>query len=152
MNSKNYNLKNIFLTDDDSDDCLFFSDALSEINTDVKLTITNDGVELMNVLDESVPPPPYVIFLDLNMPRKNGFECLQEIRKSPKLMDIPVVVLSTNSNSDIVEQSYKFGANYYICKPKSFSLLKKSIELVLSLDTNLLKKQPSKDQFVLSMN
>ncbi len=144
--------KNIFLTDDDTDDCLFFSDALKEICNNAQLTVTNNGVELMDVLDVTVPPPPYVIFLDLNMPRKNGFECLEEIRSNPKLMDIPVVVLSTNSNTDNIEKSYNYGANFYICKPKSFNLLKKSIETVLSFDINLLQKKPSRDNFVLMMN
>lgn len=148
---ENYSL-NIFLTDDDLDDCMFFSDALNEINKDFVLTITNDGVELMQTLGVKVPPPPYVIFLDLNMPKKNGFECLQEIRKSTRLKNIPIVVLSTSSNKDFVEQSYNFGANYYICKPKSFNLLKKAIEMILSLDTILLNTQPTKDKFVLITN
>ena len=152
MTTLQNNFKTVFLTDDDSDDCMFFSDALNELNSDAILTITNDGVELMDALDTTVPPPPYVIFLDLNMPRKNGFECLKEIRKSTKLMNIPVVVLSTNSNIDIVNQSYDFGANYYICKPKSFQLLKKSIALVLSFDVSKLNSKPSKDNFVLILN
>lgn len=152
MNNLINNDVNIFLTDDDLDDCKFFSDALDELKINSVLTVTFNGVELMDALVTVVPPPPYVIFLDLNMPKKNGFECLKEIRDNEKLMNIPVVVLSTSSNRDFIEQSYKYGANYYICKPKSFSLLKKSIETVLSLDKNMLSKQPSIDKFVLLHN
>ena len=152
MNNLINNNLNIFLTDDDLDDCMFFSDALNELKINSILTVTTDGVELMDVLVTVVPPPPYVIFLDLNLPKKNGFECLKEIRDNKKLMNIPIVILSTSSNRDFIEQSYKYGANYYICKPKSFSLLKKSIETVLSLDKKMLSKQPSLDKFVLTHN
>ncbi|MBC7439854.1 MAG: response regulator [Flavobacterium sp.] len=152
MNNLINNNLNIFLTDDDLDDCKFFSDALNELKINSILTVTSNGVELMDVLVTVVPPPPYVIFLDLNLPKKNGFECLKEIRDNKKLMNIPVVVLSTSSNRDFIEQSYKYGANYYICKPKSFSLLKKSIETVLSLDKKMLSTQPSIDKFVLTHN
>lgn len=152
MNNLINNDLNIFLTDDDLDDCMFFSDALNELKINSVLTVTTNGVELMDALVTIVPPPPYVIFLDLNMPKKNGFECLKEIRENEKLRNIPIVILSTSSNKDFVEKSYKYGANYYICKPKSFSLLKKSIETVLTLDKKMLSKQPSIDKFVLAFN
>ena len=93
MNTITNNNLNIFLTDDDLDDCMFFSDTLKELNKNSVLTITNDGVALMDILDITVPPPPYVIFLNLNMPRKNGFECLKEIRQSTNLRNILVVFI-----------------------------------------------------------
>lgn len=145
--------KNIFLTDDDADDCMLFSEALQEIYGDdqARLTITSDGVKLMQVLDETVPPSPEIIFLDLNMPRKNGFECLSEIRNHPKLKDIPIVVFSTSSNNDIVNRTYQQGANYYICKPQSYAMLKRAIEFVLSLDTNKLNQKPLREKFVINV-
>jgi CheY-like chemotaxis protein len=146
-------MKNIFLTDDDADDCMLFSEALQEIFADneARLTITNDGVKLMETLDKTVPPPPEIIFLDLNMPRKNGFECLEEIRKTPKLQGIPVVIFSTSSNNDIVDRTYLHGANYYICKPQSYALLKKTIEHVLSFDVSQLRQQPLREKFVIQV-
>ena len=153
MNPTAKRMKNIFLTDDDDDDCLLFSEAIQEIfpENEARLLITNDGVKLMKALDETVPPPPEVIFLDLNMPRKNGFECLDEIRRDPKLKDIPVVIFSTTSNNDVVNRTYQQGANYYVCKPQSFTLLKKTIEFVLSFDVNKLKQQPLRDHFVINI-
>lgn len=145
--------KNIFLTDDDPDDCLLFSEALQEIYSpeEAQLTITNDGVKLMQTLEEKVPPAPQIIFLDLNMPRKNGFECLEEIRKDPKLKDIPVIIFSTTSNNDIVNRTYLQGANYYICKPQSYTLLKRTIQTVLSFDYNKLNQQPLREKFVINV-
>jgi CheY-like chemotaxis protein len=145
--------KNIFLTDDDDDDCLLFSEALHEIFApdEATLTIANDGVKLMQALDTNALANPEIIFLDLNMPRKNGFECLDEIRKDPKLKDIPVVIYSTTSNTDVVNRTYQQGANYYICKPQSFIVLKRTIELVLSFDFYKLRQQPVRDHFVINI-
>src|SRR5260370_41495939 len=120
--------KNIFLADDDDDDCLVFEEALKELNVKTELTIIKDGVELMTVLDNTVPPPPYVVFLDLNMPRKNGMQCLAEIRDIQKLKNIPVVIFSTSDHPGTIEKTYILGATYFICKPRSFDLLKKAIE------------------------
>src|SRR5438067_570012 len=120
MNSTLKKHKSIFLAEDDDDDLSIFQDALNDVKDPCELTVTNDGVELLNHLDEVVPPPPYVIFLDLNMPRKNGFDSLIEIRQSSKLKDIPVVILSTSCNSDTIDRTFSLGANYYICKPTSY--------------------------------
>lgn len=144
-------IKNIFLADDDSDDREFFSDALDQSELRTQLTAIKDGVQLMKTLVETVPPPPDVIFLDLNMPRKNGFECLKEIRQTDKLKGIPVVILSTSSSEDIVEKTYQQGANYYICKPNSIFRLKKLIEKVMTFDLKQQSKQPSREKYLVSI-
>jgi CheY-like chemotaxis protein len=114
------------------------------------LVVTNDGAELMSTLDDTVPPPPYVIFLDLNMPRKNGFDCLKEMRRTPKLKDIPVVIFSTSCAMDVIDRTYQEGANYYVCKPNSFLNLIKAINNIFSLDIKDLQTQPDRNQFVLA--
>lgn len=113
--------------------------------------MADDGVELMNVLDESVPPPPDVIFLDLNMPRKNGFECLKEIRQTAKLREIPVIIFSTSDNAQAIDKTYSLGANFYMQKPRSFALLKKAIETVLSKDLVCGGIQVSKEKYLLAI-
>jgi len=151
MNTTQVKFKNIFLADDDADDRIFFEDALKQITIPTHLTLANDGLELMDNLEAvTEPPPPHIIFLDLNMPRKNGFECLQEIRNTTKLKDIPVVIFSTTASDDAVDKTYRHGANYYICKPRSFELLIKAIETILTLEM-WLKPQPSKEEFVLTI-
>ncbi len=124
-------MKKIILADDDSDDCELFEDALQELNVKTQLTISKDGVELMSTLDQIVPPPPDAVFIDLNMPRKNGYECLNEIRNNEKLKDIMVVIFSTTNNRTAIEKTFSLGANYFVCKPRSFELLKKTLEKVL---------------------
>ncbi len=150
MNTVQASSKSIFLADDDADDCTIFREALREINYTTELTISYDGVELMNTLDETVPPPPFVIFLDLNMPRKDGFESLSEIRQNERYKNIPVVILTTASNPDIIERTFHLGANYFVRKPSTYSKLKDAIHTVLSLDTAQLNTQPERQHFVLS--
>lgn len=145
-------VKIIYLADDDADDRMFFEDALKKISIPTQLTFANDGLELMSNLETvTEPPPPDVIFLDLNMPRKDGFQCLEEIRKTDKLKNIPIVIFSTTVKDEAVDKTYQHGANHYICKPHSFELLIKAIETVLSIEM-WQKPQPPKDKFVLSIS
>lgn len=117
---------NILLADDDIDDCLFFKQALEELFVSAQLTIVHDGEELMNQLSKNSSPPgrPDVLFLDINMPRKNGLECLSEIKQNEKLKDIPVVIFSTSDSKDKVGLVFKNGADIYIHKPGDFLQLK----------------------------
>ena len=149
MSKDQTEVNHILLAEDDADDRMLFEDALKELRIPTQLTLANDGLELMSQL-EILPthPPPQVIFLDLNMPRKNGFECLKEIRQTPKMKDIPVVILSTTASDDVVDKTYQDGANHFICKPRSFPLLVKAIETVLTFEL-VQTPQPPKDKFVL---
>jgi CheY-like chemotaxis protein len=147
-------MKNILLADDDADDRDFFADALNEISVHTELTIANDGAELMTMLKETItePPPPHILFLDLNMPRKNGFECLKEIRETPRLKNIPVVIFSTTANDKAIDTTYSLGANCYIQKPGSYQLLKRAIEIVLALDLWKQNEPLPKEKFVLTIS
>ena len=119
------NLKqlNILLADDDIDDCHFFREALEALPLTTKLTIVNDGEQLMNYLTENTDHLPHVLFLDINMPRKNGFECLSEIKHNDKLKDLAVVMFSTSNAQDKISILFKTGADVYIRKPSNFAQL-----------------------------
>ena len=120
MNTLKYNL---LLADDDEDDRGFFKEALDELSFPVNLTTVNDGVELMDLLLNTTGNIPDILFLDLNMPRKSGFECLKEIKKIDKLKHLIIIVFSTSLDSNIVDLMYENGANYYIQKPAGNSRL-----------------------------
>ena len=126
--------RSIFLADDDEDDCILFEDALREVCSQTELTTANDGDELITLMKTNVPPPPDVIFLDLNMPRRNGFECLELIRKTKQWKDIPVVIFSTTGQEEMIKKVYEQGANYFIRKPGSFLKLKQAIRQILDVD------------------
>ncbi len=150
MNSIQPKPKTVHLADDDDDDCMLFEEALRELKTATVLLISNDGAGLLKILDDTVPPPPYVIFLDLNMPRKNGFEALREIRQSAKLKGIPVIIFSTSSDEVTIDLTFELGAHYFISKPPSFLLLVKALEKVFTLELNQFNPQPARNQFVLA--
>ena len=99
-----------------------------------KVMLVNDGVELMNHLSQNGNPLPHILFLDLNMPRKNGMECLLEIRQNDHLKDIPVAIYSTSSSEEDIEETFVKGANVYIKKPSDFATLKKILEEVITIN------------------
>ena len=141
----------LLLADDDKDDCLFFKEALEELPVTAELIIVHDGEQLMRLLGERTtdPPPPHVLFLDLNMPRKNGFEVLSELKLDEKLQKLPVIIFSTSFAEDVANQLYKNGAHYYIRKPADFSQLKKLIYQAVMLATEETMIQPAIENFVL---
>lgn len=124
---------NIFYTDDDKDDISIFEDAVAEASRDINLTTNFDGGDLLYLLNNP-PPEPAMVFLDWNMPGKNGEEVLTEIRSTPKLADVPVIIFSTSDNVDNIETSRRLGANMYITKPNSFNKIVKAIRHCLSID------------------
>ncbi len=120
----------ILIADDDSDDRLLAQDALKECGVAADLRFVNDGVELMNYLQrkgkyghEAEAPKPSLIILDLNMPRKDGREALQEIKADANLRRIPVVVLTTSTSDTDITRVYELGANSFISKPVAFNVL-----------------------------
>lgn len=139
----------LLLADDDEDDCLFFEEALSEMPLSVHLTTVNDGEQLMQHLATTIEELPNVVFLDLNMPRKNGFECLTEIKRDEKLKALPVVIYSTSFDPEMVNLLFNNGAHFYIRKPSEFSKLKQVIQNALTLMTQSVMAPPEKEKFVL---
>lgn len=132
---------NILLADDDTDDCTFFREALDELKLPVQLTIVRDGVELMEQLTNKEKESPDVLFLDINMPRKNGHECLLEIKNNKNLKELSVVMFSTSSSLDKINLLFKSGAHVYIHKPGDFTQLKQVIHHALPIATekNIIK-------------
>jgi CheY-like chemotaxis protein len=118
----------ILLADDDETDRLLFTEAFLEIKIKTIVETVNDGVELMQWLDEKYDHLPHLIFLDLNMPRKNGLQCLKEIRSNEKLKNISVAIYSTSGNEKDMEETFRSGANIYITKPSDFNTLKQVLE------------------------
>ncbi|WP_281232388.1 response regulator [Flavobacterium gelatinilyticum] len=141
---------NILLADDDEDDCSFFKEALDELSLKTTLVTVNDGVQLMEYLtSKPVDNLPDLLFLDLNMPKKNGSECLTEIRQIEKLKDFPIIIFSTSLDGEIVDVMFEKGATFYIRKPGDFSKLKSVIEnaLIAASENNF--KQPARGSFVI---
>lgn len=86
----------ILLADDDDDDRLFFKEALEDIKIKTKVHTVNDGTALMEHLNQPGIPLPDMLFLDLNMPKKNGIQCLEEIRKDQRFKELTIAIYSTS--------------------------------------------------------
>lgn len=140
--------KNIFLADDDEDDRLFFEEALKEVCNDAILTVAEDGDELMEILYRPPVPMPDVIFLDLNMPKKNGFECLAEIKKNGNLRDLPIIIFTTSLQEESVRKVYNQGANYYVRKPTDYKQLKVIMRKLLAIDWLKEALKTEKERFI----
>lgn len=117
----------ILMADDDSDDCLFTKEALESNHVINDLRFVADGEELMDYLQHrgryanpGGSPRPGLILLDLNMPRKDGREALQEIKTDPDLRRIPIVALTSSKAEEDVLRTYDLGVNSYITKPVTF--------------------------------
>ncbi len=148
--AQNHATFNILLADDDSDDCLFFKEALKEFSLPTDLTVVHHGEQLMQVLTNEVNKLPQVVFLDLNMPRKNGFECLAEIRLNEKLKHLPVIIYSTSFHKIVADMLYEIGANYYISKPSDITMLKKAVQNIINHIAMGNIQQPNKETFLLT--
>jgi len=134
-------INRILLADDDRADHMLFEKAFKELNEPPNITIVNDGEDLIKYLTKHSEQLPDIIFLDLNMPRKNGFESLVEIREIEKLKDLPIVIFSTSFPQDknyelgMISNLFKLGANVFIRKPNNFEQLKHVILQALPLAT-----------------
>jgi CheY-like chemotaxis protein len=128
----------LLLAEDDPDDRMLIRDALREAKLANELHTVTDGEELLDYLhrrgrygSELPAPRPGLVLLDLNMPRKDGREALQEIKSDPELRHIPVVVLTTSKAEEDILRSYDLGANSFITKPVTFQSL---VEVMRTLE------------------
>jgi CheY-like chemotaxis protein len=122
----------ILLADDDESDRLLFKEAFGELKIKTVVHTVNNGMQLMEYLTKKDAALPHLVFLDLNMPRKNGLECLKEIRSIEKFKEIPIAIYSTSASKNDIEETFRNGANVYIKKPSDFNILKQLLEKVVS--------------------
>ena len=149
MNTQEKNSTHILFSDDDTDDALLFTQAADLLTSPVLLSFAEDGEQLMRYLSRETLPD--MIFLDLNMPVKNGLECLSEIRGDKKLDWLPVIVYTTSDNPRDIDTCFRLGANLYVVKPTSFESIIKTLRKILTLDFKQLPS-PSRENFVLQNN
>jgi len=146
MYTDNLSLKTILLADDDSDDREFFHDALKDVSAEILLRTAENGIEALNLLRAGADFPD-LIFLDLNMPLKNGHECLHDIKGDEMLKHIPVIIFSTSLQPETANNVYNGGASLYVVKPNSFAALKELLRKVLAMNWKI-SSRPLKEHFI----
>ncbi|MBI2859754.1 MAG: response regulator [Chloroflexi bacterium] len=124
----------ILFVDDNPGDVRLVKEALSDMKEPSRLFIAEDGIEAMDYLRKrgrhAAAPRPDLVLLDLNLPRKNGFEVLNEIKSDDDLKQIPVCVLTSSSAERDVSRAYKSYANCYIVKPLDYAKFLETIKQV----------------------
>jgi CheY-like chemotaxis protein len=127
----------ILIADDDEDDRYLLKSAFEDCQFENPLFYAENGVEVMDYLlrrnkyqNEEEYPLPGLIFLDLNMPKKDGREALKEIKQHPELRSIPVIVMTTSKAELDIHISYQNGANCYVTKPVSFEQLVSVVQIM----------------------
>jgi len=117
----------VLIADDDADDRMFLEQAMRQNGYDQQIEFVEDGEQLMEYVRQEgrytkqTAPWPNLLILDLNMPRKNGFQALSEIKADPKLRRLPIVVMTTSSTDEDVIKSYNLGVNSFVTKPFNFN-------------------------------
>ena len=126
----------VLLVEDNAGDVRLTREALKDAKVHINLNVASDGVEAMAFLgregNHANAPRPDLILLDLNLPKKGGREVLTELKESPTLKSIPVVILTTSASEADVDGSYQHHANCYITKPVD---LKGFLKVVQSIDS-----------------
>lgn len=123
----------IFIADDDADDQLLFRQALQDVAPHIRLEASKDGNELLSLLQNFKPD---LLFLDLDMPSKNGLECLKAIRSNPVFSDMYIIVFSSTTRPANIEVAYEMGADLFFAKPSFYQELVQTLKTLVELNWN----------------
>ena len=123
--------KVILIVDDDPDDIIFFSEAVAELDGSIECVAARGGEEAIQLLNGHPKLVPDFIFLDLNMPRMNGKECLNHLKSDKELCAIPVIIYTTSKSTDDAVETTQMGAICFLTKPNKFSDLKTALQQIL---------------------
>jgi CheY-like chemotaxis protein len=137
----------IVLADDDEDDRSFFRDAVNQLPAPSTLHIFNDGQKLLNYLFEEEELPD-IIFLDLHMPKKDGMECVREIRSQARFNEVPIVMFTLAGQAPIMKDPNQPSANKFIEKTGSFNTLVQTLGDLLSEEGFQALKPQRRDQAI----
>ena len=121
----------VFLVDDDTDDQEIFIMALQEINPEISCSVASNGVEALEKLSEEPFYIPRYIFVDINMHKMNGIECLEHIKKIDRLKNSQIIMLSTSADESIVKQCKQLGADHFLAKPPGLTLLVEALRKLI---------------------
>ena len=139
----------VLLVDDDADDRILFKDAINQLGLKISLKMLDGGVNLMKHLRDKHNVLPDFIFLDLYMPSKIGFECLEEMRADERLRNLCVIIYSTSSKLEDINEALNKGANLYFAKSSTFQELVNRLSRIFAMDWEEFNSELCIEKFVL---
>lgn len=136
----------ILMADDDRDDFDILKEAVQRTGEPLKVSYAANWLELWRFIIKTVPD---ILFLDINMPVKNGLECLQLLRQDRKYDEIPIIIYSTSVSQTDIDRAYEHGANYFIVKPNAIDDIANMVKKICSMSKEALHAIPPREEFVL---
>ena len=140
-------VEKVLLADDDDDDFELFEEAIRDLNVNVKLSRAENGDILLKLLDADIPD---ILFLDILMPKCDGRDCLQDIRRQRKFDQLPIIVYTSMSDFDSIEFCYRHGSNFYVLKPASYTELVQVLESIFAVNWKKMLYFPPRDSYVIN--
>lgn len=140
----------VALADDDPDDREIFSDVCTDVDTELKVLLFKNGKELLDHLNDTSATVPGILFLDINMPVIDGFECLKLIRSKAEFNRLCVIVYSTSVNSADVSKAKNLGADGFLQKPSSYGSLRNAFLKILDTDWSDPCSKLNEENFLIS--
>jgi CheY-like chemotaxis protein len=138
----------ILVCDDDEDDREILQSVLLDAMGNVEFIEAADGAECLRLLKDGLKPD--LVFIDLNMPLKNGIECLRDIQNEHLVADTPFIVYSTSQNMKDIDAASNYGARFYVVKPISINMLEQLLQYLFTMLDNPAAEQQNKNNFVIS--
>jgi CheY-like chemotaxis protein len=139
----------ILLVDDDHEDRQAFTEAMKKLNLPIEqLSYARDSNELFGHLEND--PDFHLVLLDINMPLKNGKQCLREMKTNEKFKHIPVIIYTVSMSDLDIHESFENGAHYYVVKPYADSNFLLTLQTVFDIDWKVTQPVPSKEDFVIN--
>lgn len=126
----------ILIIDDDIDDIEVFCEAVIDVDHSAECCAANDGYEALNMILNELKTLPSYIFLDLNLPKMDGLECLSILRAESKLQSVPIIIYTSSSAPNDMYESKHLGANYFLRKTSDYKTLCDEIALIMKTDWN----------------
>lgn len=136
----------ILMADDDKEEFLILKEAAEKTGKPLRISYAANWLQLWRFILKTVPD---VLFLDLNMPVKNGIECLQLLRDDHKYDEVPILIYSTTVNKNDIDKAYKHGANYFLVKPGTVDDITDMVRKLCSMGKEALVTTPPREEFVI---
>lgn len=140
---------NILLVDDDPDEQQAFAKAIPKLGLPITLAFAQGYEQLMEILDTQ--SDINLIFLDINMPVKNGKKCLRELKSNEKYKHIPVLVYTVSQSIEDINEVYRDGAHYYAIKPYAETNFIETLKLIFDIDWTIEQQVPRIENFVINL-
>jgi CheY-like chemotaxis protein len=139
----------VLLVDDDQDDRQSFAEAVSYLNLPVQVQYASDSKEMFEFLEQN--EDVHLILLDINMPFRDGKQCLRDLKSNERFKHIPVIIYTVSSNTKDINETFEQGAHYYVIKPYAKANFHQSLKYLFNLDWTVQQPKALRENYVINL-